>query len=85
MNKDIDPNRPYDPIWDMYLDEFEDMTPEEIAAWKERKSHADAALAITLTACDMPDKKFMTAMKDYINGKLPLEELEARVDRLEYL
>ena len=85
MNKDIDPNRPYDPIWDMYLDEFEDMTPEEIAAWKERKSHADTALAITLTACDMLDKNFMNALKNYINGKLSLEELEARIDRLEYL
>ena len=42
-------------------------------------------MAIVLTATDGPDEIFMEALESYIAGEITLEELEVRVDRLEYL
>lgn len=50
-----------------------------------RKKQVERAMAIVLTATAGPDEIFMEALEAYISGELPLEELEARVDRLEYL
>lgn len=37
IQKDAKKVRPYDPVWDMYYDEFEDATPEEIAKWSKEE------------------------------------------------
>lgn len=42
-------------------------------------------MAILLTSTNGPDERFMEALEDYINGHITLEEMEAKVDGLEYL
>ena len=50
-----------------------------------RRKRVERAMAIVLTATDGPDEIFMEALESYIAGEMTLEELEVRVDRLEYL
>ena len=50
----------------------------------ERKS-VENAMAIMLTATQGPDDLFMDILDAYIFGKISLEEMECRIDRLEYL
>ena len=38
-----------------------------------------------LTATDGPDEAFMGVLDSYIAGKITLREIEARLERLEYL
>lgn len=51
----------------------------------KRRKHVENALAITLSATDGPDDIFMEALDSYVSGMTTLEELESRVDRLEFL
>ena len=53
MNKEIDPNRPYDPIWDMYYDEFEDATPEEVEKWLKENESTYKKLGIEVDNSDL--------------------------------
>lgn len=50
-----------------------------------RRKRVERAMAIVLTATDGPDEIFMEALESYIAGEITMEELEVRVDRLEYL
>lgn len=50
-----------------------------------RRKSVERALAIVSSAAEDPDEVFKGALESYISGKLTLEELEDRVDRLEYL
>ena len=38
-----------------------------------------------LTATNGPDEAFMGVLDSYVAGKITLKEIEARVERLEYL
>lgn len=58
---------------------------EYIAACEKRRKSVEKALAIVLSATNGPDKRFMKVLEDYIEGKITLEEMEAGIDRLEYL
>ena len=58
--------------------------PDPIACEERRKS-VERALAILYTATNGPDPVFMDVLESYILGKISLEEMEARIDRLEYL
>ena len=50
----------------------------------ERKS-VENAMAIMLSATNGPDELFMEVLDSYIFGKITLEDMEARIDRFEYL
>lgn len=50
-----------------------------------RRKSVERALAIVSSAAEEPDEIFKEALEPYISGKLTLEELEDRIDRLEYL
>lgn len=52
---------------------------------ERRRKSVERALAVLLTATKGPDETFMKALESYIAGEMTLEEMEARVDRLEYL
>ena len=62
-----------------------DLTLEEFQAKLKRQQSVDKALAILLTATDGVDKPFQDALDEYVAGKITLDELEARVDNLEFL
>lgn len=51
---------------------------------KRRKS-VDKVMAILLSATKGPDEKFMNVLESYIMGEISLEEIERKVDNLEYL
>ena len=42
-------------------------------------------MAILYTATEGPNELFMEALAQYMDGSLTLDELEERVDRLEYI
>lgn len=67
--------------------EYKGMLIDEsyITACNERRTSVEKALAIVMTATEGPNELFMEALDSYIFGKITLEELEQRVDRLEYL
>ena len=56
-----------------------------IASCETRRKSVERVMAILLTATSGPDEIFMGVLDSYISGKITLEELEIRVDRLEYL
>lgn len=58
---------------------------EYIAACEKRRKSVEKALAIVLSATNGPNERFMKVLEDYIEGKITLEEMEAGIDRLEYL
>ena len=53
--------------------------------YENRRKSVERALAIILSATNRPDKTFMNALNDYIEGKITLSELEQNVDSLSYL
>ena len=60
------------------------MCNEYIEACEKRKS-VEKALAVVMTATNGPDEAFMDILDAYIFGKISLEEMETRIDKLEYL
>ena len=58
---------------------------EYIEACEKRRKSVEKALAIVMTATNGPDEAFMDVLDAYIFGKISLEEMETRIDRLEYL
>ena len=62
-----------------------DLTLEEFQAKLKRQQSVDKALAILLTATDGVNKPFQDALDEYVTGEITLDELEARVDNLEFL
>lgn len=56
-----------------------------IVSCENRRKSVERVMAILLTATNGPDEIFMEVLDSYIFGKITLEEMEARVDRLEYL
>ena len=52
---------------------------------EKRQKSVERALAIVLSATNGPDKTFMNALNDYIEGKVTLVEIEHNVDSLAYL
>lgn len=61
------------------------MDENYIDACERRKKSVERALAIMLTATNGPDEAFMGVLDSYVAGKITLKEIEARVERLEYL
>lgn len=53
--------------------------------YENRRKSVERTLAIILSATNGPDKTFMNALNDYIEGKITLSELEQNVDSLSYL
>lgn len=63
-------------------------TLKELIASKkreERRKSVERAMAIMTTSTNGPDKRFMEALELYVDGKITLEEMEVKVDGLEYL
>ena len=50
-----------------------------------REMSVENAMAIMLSATNGPDELFLEVLDSYIFGKITLEEIEARIDRFEYL
>lgn len=50
-----------------------------------RRKSVENAMAIILSATNGPDDLFLDVLEGYIFGKITLEEMEAKIDRLEYL
>lgn len=50
-----------------------------------RRKNVENAMAIIMSATNGPDELFLEVLDSYIFGKITLEEMEARIDRLEYL
>lgn len=67
--------------------EYKGMIVEEtyIDACEARRKSVEKALAIVLSATDGPNQEFLEALEAYVFGKISLNELEAGIDRLEYL
>ena len=55
-----------------------------VEACDARRKSVENAMAIILSATNGPDELFMEVLDAYIFGKITLEEMEARIDRLEY-
>ncbi len=56
-----------------------------IEAYEKRRKSVEKALAIVMTATNGPDERFLDVLDSYIMGNISLEEMETRIDRLEYL
>lgn len=56
-----------------------------IVSCENRRKSVERVMAILLTATNGPDEVFMGVLESYISGRITLEEMETRVDRLEYL
>lgn len=50
-----------------------------------RRKNVENAMAIMLSATNGPDELFLEVLDSYIFGDITLEEMEERIDRLEYL
>ena len=61
------------------------MTQSYLDACEMRRKSVENAMAIMLTATQGPDDVFMDVLDSYIFGKISLEEMERKIDRLEYL
>ena len=74
-------------VWDELSEPMSepDLTLEEFQAKLKRQQSVDKALAILLTATDGVNKPFQDALDEYVAGEITLDELEARVDNLEFL
>ena len=60
------------------------ISPSFVEACDARRKSVENAMAIMLSATNGPDELFMEVLDAYIFGKITLEEMEARIDRLEY-
>lgn len=56
-----------------------------VDACEMRRKSVENVMSIMLSATNGPDELFMEVLDSYIFGKITLEEMEARIDRLEYL
>lgn len=56
-----------------------------VEACEARRRSVEAAMAIMLSATNGPDEVFLEVLDSFIFGKITLEEMEARIDRFEYL
>lgn len=67
--------------------EFKGLFTDEkyIADCEERRKSVEKAIAIVLSATKGPDEIFMKVLEEYISGKISLEDMEKRVNNLEYL
>lgn len=61
------------------------MGEDYVRECEARRKSVERALAIVLTATKGPTQSFMDALDDYIFGKLSLEELELKIERLEFM
>lgn len=61
------------------------MSEAYLLGCEERRKSVERALAVVLSATNGPDEAFLGVLDDYIDGKISLEEMEKRVDRLEYI
>ena len=59
--------------------------PSFVEACDARRKSVENAMAIMLSATNGPDDMFMDVLESYIFGKITLEEMESKIDRLEYL
>lgn len=59
--------------------------PSFVEACDARRKSVENAMAIMLSATNGPDDLFMDVLESYIFGKITLEEMESKIDRLEYL
>ena len=59
--------------------------PSYVEACNERRKSVENAMAIILSATNGPDDLFLDVLESYIFGKITLEEMESKIDRLEYL
>lgn len=59
--------------------------PSYVEACEARRKSVENAMAIMLSATNGPDDLFMEVLEAYIFGKITLDEMESRIDRLEYL
>lgn len=56
-----------------------------VEACEARRKSVENAMAIMLSATNGPDELFLEVLDSYIFGKITLDEMEARIDRFEYL
>lgn len=56
-----------------------------VEACEARRRSVENAMAIMLSATNGPDEVFLEVLDSFIFGKITLEEMEARIDRFEYL
>jgi len=61
------------------------ISEEYLKGCEERRKSVERALAIVLSATNGPDETFLGVLDDYIDGKISLEEIERRVNGLEYI
>lgn len=61
------------------------MKGKYIQECEARRKTVERALAISLTAADAPTDAYMKALDDYIFGKMTLEDLEKRVNEMEFV
>lgn len=59
--------------------------PSFVETCDARRKSVENAMAIMLSATNGPDDMFMDVLESYIFGKITLEEMESKIDRLEYL
>ena len=58
---------------------------EEVKLCEERRKSVERVVEIPMTSTEGPDDKFAEVLEDYINGHITLEEMESKVNKLEYL
>ena len=58
---------------------------EHLDTFEARKKYVERTLAILYTATNGPNQTFMKVLEQYIEGAITLDELERRVDQLEFL
>lgn len=56
-----------------------------VEACEARRRSVEDAMAIMLSATNGPDEAFLEVLDSFIFGKITLEEMEARIDKFEYL
>ena len=61
------------------------INPSYVEACENRRKSVENAMAIMLSATNGPDEMFLEVLDAYIFGKITLEEMEAGIDRFEYL
>lgn len=61
------------------------ISQSEVEECEERRKSVENAMAIMLSATNGPDEVFLEVLNAYIFGKITLEEMEQRIDQLEYL
>ena len=61
------------------------ISPDYVEACDARRKSVENAMAIMVSATSGPDELFLEVLDSYIFGKITLEEMEARINRFEYL